>query len=73
MDSFNHLIILIAASKILKNLAVNDFKSLIIFLTKIKFSFDPQYTAEHSTCMIVLKSSIATLVIEQFFKEFTKK
>ncbi|WP_338648196.1 VOC family protein [Flavobacterium sp. KS-LB2] len=61
------------ASKIFLNLAVKDLKKSIDFFTKLGFSFNPQFTDEHATCMIIAENIFAMLVTEQRFKEFTKK
>ena len=61
------------ASKIFINLAVKDLKKSIDFFTKLGFSFNPQFTDEQATCMIIGDNIFAMLVIEQRFKDFTKK
>jgi predicted lactoylglutathione lyase len=61
------------ASKIFLNLAVKDLKRSIDFFTKLGFSFNPQFTDEQATCMIIAENIFAMLVTEQRFKEFTKK
>lgn len=61
------------ASKIFINLAVKDLKKSIDFFTKLGFSFNPQFTDEHATCMIIAENIFAMLVTEQRFKDFTKK
>ncbi|MFV8441974.1 VOC family protein [Flavobacterium sp. LB2P44] len=61
------------ASKIFINLAVKDLKKSIDFFTKLGFSFNPQFTDEHATCMIIGENIFAMLVTEQRFKDFTKK
>lgn len=61
------------ASKIFLNLAVKDLKKSIDFFTKLGFSFNPQFTDEQATCMIIAENIFAMLVTEQRFKEFTKK
>ena len=61
------------ASKVFLNLAVKDLKRSIDFFTKLGFSFNPQFTDEQATCMIVGDNIFAMLVIEQRFKDFTKK
>ena len=73
MGSFNRQIILIMASKIFINLAVKDLKKSIDFFTTLGFSFNPQFTDEHATCMIIGENIFAMLVTEQRFKDFTKK
>lgn len=61
------------ASKIFLNLAVKDLKKSIDFFTTLGFSFNPQFTDEHATCMIIGENIFVMLVTEQRFKDFTKK
>ncbi len=61
------------ASKIFLNLSVKDLKKSIDFFTTLGFSFNPQFTDEHATCMIIGENLFAMLVTEQRFKDFTKK
>lgn len=61
------------ASKIFIYLAVKDLKKSIDFFTTLGFSFNPKFTDEHATCMIVAENISAMLVTEQRFKDFTKK
>lgn len=53
------------------NLAVKDLEKSINFFTKLGFSFNPQFTDEHATCMIIEDgASYAMLLQEERFKEF---
>ena len=61
------------ASKIFINLAVKDLKKSVDFFTKLGFSFNPQFTDEHATCMIIGDTIFAMFLTEQRFKDFTKK
>ncbi|MDI5889439.1 MULTISPECIES: VOC family protein [Flavobacterium] len=61
------------ASKIFINLAVKDLKKSIDFFATLGFSFNPQFTDEQATCMIIGENIFAMLVTEQRFKDFTKK
>ncbi|MDP3680269.1 MAG: VOC family protein [Flavobacterium sp.] len=61
------------ASKIFINLAVKDLKKSIDFFTSLGFSFNPQFTDEQATCMIIGENIFAMLVTEERFKDFTKK
>ena len=61
------------ASKIFLNLAVKDLKKSIDFFTTLGFSFNPQFTDEHATCMIIGENIFVMLVTEQRFIDFTKK
>lgn len=61
------------ATKIFVNLPVNDLKKSIDFFTKLGFSFNPQFTDEKATCMIISESIFAMLLTKPFFQTFTKK
>jgi len=41
------------ATRIFVNLPVKDLKKSIAFFTKLGFTFNPQFTDETATCMIV--------------------
>jgi hypothetical protein len=55
------------------NLAVEDLDRSIDFFTKLGFSFDPRFTDETATCMIVSDEAFVMLLVENRFKDFTKK
>ena len=59
--------------KIFVNLPVKDLNKSIDFFTKLGFSFNPQFTNENATCMIIEENIFAMLSVEKFFKTFTKK
>jgi predicted lactoylglutathione lyase len=62
------------ATKIFVNLPVKDLQKSIEFFTKLGYSFNPQFTDENATCMIIEEGSIyAMLLIEPFFKTFIDK
>jgi uncharacterized protein len=63
----------IMAPKIFVNLSVKDLNKTIGFFTKLGFRFNPQFTDENATCMIVGEDIFVMLLIEKFFKTFTKK
>lgn len=52
------------------NLAVKDLNKTIGFFTKLGFKFNPQFTDQNATCMIIGKDSFAMLLVEKFFKGF---
>jgi hypothetical protein len=56
--------------QIFVNLAVKDLKRTIEFFTKLGFKFNPQFTDENATCMIIDKDSFVMLLVEKFFKTF---
>ena len=41
------------ATQIFVNLPVKDLKQSIAFFTRLGFAFDPRFTDETATCMIV--------------------
>ncbi len=59
--------------KIFVNLPVKDLNKTVEFFTKLGFEFNPQFTDENATCMIVNKDIFIMLLVEKFFKTFTKK
>ena len=61
------------ATKIFVNLPVKDLNKSIEFFTKLGFSFNPQFTDEQATCMIIGENIFAMLMVEERFKDFTKK
>ena len=60
-------------TKIFVNLPVKDLNKTIEFFTKLGFKFNPQFTDENATCMIVGEDIFLMLLVEKFFKTFTKK
>ena len=60
-------------TKIFVNLPVKDLNKTIDFFTKLGFKFNPQFTDENATCMIVGEDIFIMLLVETFFKTFTKK
>ena len=60
-------------TKIFVNLPVKDLNKTIEFFTKLGFKFNPQFTDENATCMIIGEDIFVMLLIENFFKTFTKK
>jgi predicted lactoylglutathione lyase len=61
------------ATKIFVNLPVKDLNRTVDFFTKLGFTFNPQFTDENATCMIIGEDIYVMLLIERFFKTFTKK
>ena len=59
--------------QIFVNLPVKDLKTSINFFTKLGFTFDPKFTNENATCMIISENIYAMLLIEKFFQTFTEK
>ena len=61
------------ATKIFVNLPVKDLDKSVAFFTKLGFQFNPQFTDENATCMIISEDSFVMLLVEKFFQTFTKK
>jgi uncharacterized protein len=59
--------------KIFVNLAVKDLQRTIAFFTALGFEFDPRFTDEQATCMIVSEDAYVMLLVDERFKDFTKK
>lgn len=61
------------AKQIFVNLPVKDLQQTIEFFTKLGFTFNPQFTDENATCMIIGENIYAMLLVEKFFKTFIPK
>lgn len=61
------------ASKIFVNLPVKDLNKSIEFFTKLGYRFNPQFTDDTATCMIISDNIFVMLLTEKKFREFTKK
>jgi len=61
------------AKQIFVNLPVKDLKKSMNFFTKLGFTFNPQFTDDNAACMIIGENIYSMLLIEKFFKGFTKK
>jgi predicted lactoylglutathione lyase len=59
------------ATQIFVNLPVKDLQKSIAFFTQLGFSFDPQFTDETATCMIVGENSFVMLLTHEKFRTFT--
>ncbi|OGB00390.1 MAG: extradiol dioxygenase [Burkholderiales bacterium RIFCSPHIGHO2_12_FULL_61_11] len=62
-----------AATQIFVNLPVKNLARSVEFFTKLGYKFDPQFTDENATCMIVSDNIYVMLLFEKFFQTFTKK
>ncbi len=61
------------ATKIFVNLPVKNLNKSVEFFTQLGFSFNPQFTDETATCMIVAEDIFVMLLTEAKFKSFTPK
>lgn len=60
-------------NQIFVNLPVKDLNRSIDFFTQLGFSFNPQFTDENATCMIIGENIYAMLLVEKYFTSFTNK
>lgn len=58
--------------KLFVNLAVRNLKRSVDFFSTLGFSFDPKFTDDHATCMIVSDEAFVMLLEEDFFRGFTR-
>ncbi len=61
------------SKKMFVNLPVKNLNKSIAFFTALGFTFNPQFSDENATCMIVGEDAFVMLLTEEFFKRFTKK
>lgn len=62
-----------SSRKIFVNLAVRDLERSIEFFRKLGFQFNPKFTDDKAACMIISDEAYVMLLVEPFFKTFTKK
>jgi predicted lactoylglutathione lyase len=53
------------------NLPVRDLDRSVAFFTALGFTFDPQFTDERATAMVVSDEAFVMLLVEDFFTTFT--
>jgi predicted lactoylglutathione lyase len=61
------------STKIFVNLPVKDLGTSRDFFTKLGFSFNEQFCDENAACLVISDDIFAMLLVEPFFKTFTKK
>lgn len=61
------------ADKLFINLPVKDLNRAIAFFTSLDFAFDPQYTDDNASCMIVNEHCNVMLLVEEFYQSFIQK
>ncbi|MCW2638732.1 MAG: extradiol dioxygenase [Dactylosporangium sp.] len=61
------------STKIFVNLPVKDLGKSMEFFTKLGYSFDQQFSDENAGCLVISDDIYAMLLVEPFFKSFTKK
>jgi len=60
-------------TKIFLNLPVKDLNRSIAFFTQLGFSFNPKFTDDKATCLIIGENINVMLLVEEFYKTFTNK
>jgi len=60
-------------TKIFLNLPVKDLEKSKGFFAKLGFTFNAQFTNKDAACMVISENNYAMLLVEPFFKTFTKK
>jgi predicted lactoylglutathione lyase len=63
----------VTANQIFVNLPVKDLTKTNDFFAKIGFEFNPQFSNDSSTCMVVSEHIFVMLLVEDQFKAFSKK
>ena len=51
------------------NLSVKDLERTVDFFAALGFSFNPKFTDENATCMIIGENLFVMLLVEKFFGE----
>lgn len=62
-----------SSTKIFVNLPVKDLQRSILFFEQLGFQFNPQFTDDNATCMVIGPDIFVMLLVEKFFKTFTRK
>jgi len=60
-------------NQIFVNLPVKNLDRSVAFWTALGFSFNPQFTDENATCMLVGENIFVMLLVEPYFQGFTPK
>lgn len=60
-------------TKLFVNFPVKDLDKSKEFFSKLGFAFNAQFTDQNAACMVIGEDNYAMLLVEQFFKTFTKK
>ncbi len=61
------------ARMIFPNLAVEDLDRSVEFFTTLGFTFNPQFTDETATAMVVNDGAVVMLMVKERFADFTSK
>jgi predicted lactoylglutathione lyase len=63
----------IMSTKVFVNLPVKDLKKSTTFFGALGFTFNPQFTNDDATCMVISEHNYAMLLTEAYFKTFATK
>ena len=55
------------------NLPIKDLPRSVRFFESLGYTFNPQFTDENATCMILGENLFAMLLVEPYFKTFIEK
>lgn len=55
------------------NLPVRDLDRSVAFFKGLGYTFNPQFTDENATCMVLGENNFVMLLVEKFFQTFTPK
>ena len=61
------------ATQIFVNLPVKDLNRSVDFFTKLGYTFNPQFTDEKASCMIISDTIYVMLLTEPFSRHLRKK
>jgi predicted lactoylglutathione lyase len=61
------------SAQIFVNLPVRDLDRSMSFFERLGFTFNPQFTDENAACMVIDENIFVMLLVERFFKNFTRK
>lgn len=59
--------------QIFVNLPVRDLQRSVAFFGTLGYTFNPQFTDENATCMILGENLFAMLLVEPYFRSFIEK
>jgi predicted lactoylglutathione lyase len=59
--------------KLFVNIAVADLDRAVEFFSGLGFEFDPRFTDETATCMLIGEDAYAMLLVRDRFQDFTQK
>ncbi len=62
-----------ASRKVFINLPVQDLQRSVDFFTRLGLTFDPRFTDENATCMVISEEAYAMALVRDRFGDFTSK